>query len=411
MIKQIRQLAFIACMLPKMVYGNVDPIQAQSASFKAATSQLDQEGSCYCYLNVSSWMQGLSEKVSELTHACRADIEDTQEAEREEQKIALLTYFIQISGLENLDAVGMSSVLLSPGLHRNKFVMTHGAEKDLGYFWKAFGGKPHRLEGLSYLPRQTAVAIFGDLDFKVLWAMLEDVAAHADLNLEKGMHEAKSAIATITGMQMEQILDSMGGHFGFIGMPIEEDVAAQEIEKQKDVVRAPALIMIKVNNDLIFNWIDRSLSQDKNIIRIDNDKVKIRKMPAREGTSTLVFGYNGEYLLFATSESLLEEVLAVKEGKKEGLQATESFKTLSKDMPKEGLAFSYVNKKQGDPLKNFRGWPDHFVTQLPRNYVKYMAETYESFLNHVVESYTVSSTGSEGIVSTTQWKTKEFVEK
>lgn len=414
MMKKIRQLAFAACLLPGMLCGNIDSIQTQRASFKEVSSQLDQGGDLYVYFNVKDWVKGLSEKIARFAFLNREELEESPDAGREQEKMELLAYLIRISGLEDLNAVGMSSITLSPGLHQNKCVMTHGAEKKLGYMWKMAGEKSHALEGLNYLPRQTAMALFTDIDFKVLWAMLEDFAAHAEhteLGMKKKISSTKEMIAASTGMQVEQILDSLGGHYGFVTVPEEVDQQAQEPENRGRVGSAPFLILVKVNNALIFNWIDRTLEADKSMIRIDNDKLKIRKIPGRAGAPTTAFGYNGEYLLFATSDALLEEALAVKAGKKEGLQATSSFKLLSKDLPNEGTAFSYFNKTLSNSFTSLYDLSDYLSHKQHADYTKQLMQAYQDLLDNVVEEYTVSSMTPEGFVSTVHWKTKEFIEK
>lgn len=411
MMKKIRQLALVACMLPVVLCGNSDPIQTQNASFKEVTSHLDQGGNAYFYFNLKDWVKGLSEKIARFALLNRENLEESPEAEREAEKIELLAYLIQISGLENLNAVGMSSITLSPGLHQNKFVITHGAEKNLGYLWKMFGEKPHALDGLNYLPRQTAMALFSDMDFKVLWAMLEDFAEHAEPGVQKGIRATKEGIAAATGMKLEQILDSFGGQYGVIIMPLEAEQQSQESDHHAHPAQPPVLMFVKVNNDLIFNWIDRMLEEDKSVMRIDNDELKIRKIPGRAGAPTMALAYNGEYLLFATSDVLLEEALAVKAGKKEGLQTTDSFKLLSKGIPKEGIAFSYFNKTLSDPLKSLYDLPDCLSSKLHADYIKHLMRAYQDLLGNVVEEYTVSSMTPEGVVSTALWKTKEFIEK
>ena len=51
---------------------------------------------------------------------------------------------------------------------------------------------------------------------------------------------------------------------------------------------------------------------------------------------------SGDYLLLATSDTLVQEILAVKAGKTKGFKSTAEFAKLSQGIPEEGNNFSLV---------------------------------------------------------------------
>ena len=77
------------------------------------------------------------------------------------------------SGLETLTGVGLSSVQMTPELHRTKFILHHAPGQGGGVLWNVLGKAPHPLHGLNFLTPSTAVAAFGDLDMAALWQLIE----------------------------------------------------------------------------------------------------------------------------------------------------------------------------------------------------------------------------------------------
>ena len=73
----------------------------------------------------------------------------------------------------------MSSIEVEKGMYHNKFVLHHYAGKGDGFLWKMMGQSPHRLTGLDFLPQDTALAIFSDMDLPLLWSVAIAVAIRA----------------------------------------------------------------------------------------------------------------------------------------------------------------------------------------------------------------------------------------
>jgi hypothetical protein len=104
-------------------------------------------------------------------------------------------------------------------------------------------------------------------------------------------------------------------------------------------------IVIKVNSDLIFNRVDEALKGNPLVSKVDDPDLKMRTMsiplpiPVDLRPSVARFG---DYLVVASSDTLVREILAVKSGQSKGFKSTEEFKKLSQGIPDRGNNFSLV---------------------------------------------------------------------
>ena len=62
---------------------------------------------------------------------------------------------------------------------------------------------------------------------------------------------------------------------------------------------------------------------------------------------------SGDYLFFATTDSLIQEAVAVKGGQKPGLKSTDEFKKLSLGVPQQGNSFCFVSKTFSQAMLKF----------------------------------------------------------
>ena len=101
----------------------------------------------------------------------------------------IVTRLIKDSGIEDVSGVGLSSVEIEKGMFRNKALLHHYPGKGTGFLWQLAGKEPHPLTGLDFLPADTALAVFSDLDLPVLWTVAQKEVAQADLPAGAGLAE------------------------------------------------------------------------------------------------------------------------------------------------------------------------------------------------------------------------------
>jgi hypothetical protein len=249
----------------------------------------------------------------------------------------------------------LSSIEIEPGLYRNKALLHHYPGKGDGFLWKFLGKEPHALAGLDLLPANTALAIFSDADAPLLWSVVKDQAT------QSGFAQAQDLLQKLpeqfeqkTQVKWDQFLNSLGGEFGLVLTLDESNNIPIPLPSGMIQIPTPGLmIVVKVNDDTIFNRLDTELKKNPMVISVDKTDLKMRTMPVplplpinlRPTTAS-----SGGYLFIASSDALVNEVLAVKSGQTPGLKSTDEFKRLSQNIPDQGNQFTFMSARFGRTL-------------------------------------------------------------
>jgi len=113
------------------------------------------------------------------------------------------------------------------------------------------------------------------------------------------------------------------------------------------------LLVLKVNDDTIFNRIDQELKKNPSVISVEQTGLKMRTMPVPLPLPIVLrpsAASSGGYLFIAASDELINDALAVKSGQKPGLKSTDEFKHLAQGLPDHGNQFCYVSQRFADTL-------------------------------------------------------------
>ncbi|HXJ75693.1 MAG TPA: hypothetical protein VNM37_22745, partial [Candidatus Dormibacteraeota bacterium] len=234
--------------------------------------------------------------------------------------------------------------------------MHHYPGRGSGFLWKMLGQEPHALTGLDLLPADTAMAFFSDMDVPLLWSVTQQGVAEAQIpQAQAWLQQLPDAFEKKTRVKWDQFLNSLGGEFGLVLTLDESNNIPIPLPSAKAVmIPAPRLmIVVKVNDDTIFNRIDQEMKQNPQVISVDQAGLKMRTMPvplpfAIELRPTTASG--GGYLFIASSDTLIQDAMAVKGGQKPGLKTTEEFKHLSRNIPDRGNQFSFMSRRFGQTL-------------------------------------------------------------
>jgi Protein of unknown function (DUF3352) len=331
---------------------------ATKNSFTEVTSHLDTGGNLYLYLGTAQWLDGLSAKAG----AWRGSLESLpgmQDKDRDNMLRAfdLVTNLIKDSGVEDVSGLGVSSVEFEKGLFRTKTVLHHYPGRGNGLIWTAFGAQPHKLDGLDLLPTSTAFAVFSDTDFKQLWSFMEKELTQAEIpGAADALEKAKSGFEAGTGLKLDETLASLGGEYGFI-ITLNDDKIVEFPGGPNGTIKFPQpglLLAVKVKDDLIFNRLETALkSTGMQMTQTDKDGLKMRTVgvpiPIPMNLRPSI-ARSGDYLFLASSDTLIEEVLAVKSGKEPALKSTDEFKKLAANVPDQGNSFAFVSKRFGQTM-------------------------------------------------------------
>jgi hypothetical protein len=125
-------------------------------------------------------------------------------------------------------------------------------------------------------------------------------------------------------------------------------------QEAMDVPEPAIMFVLKVKNDAIFKRIDIVMKQRSvpGVISANQNGVEMRTVPVPLPlpiTLRPTIGQGGGYLFFATSDTLIQEAMAVKGGKP-GLKASDEFKKLSAGIPEQGNQFCFLSQRFGQTI-------------------------------------------------------------
>jgi hypothetical protein len=333
--------------------GSID--SAEKTSFNEVAAELDTGGSLYVYLSTEQLLAGLSKNIGAWRSIVES-IPDSDDAENAGKVFDLATNLVFASGIEDISGFGMSSIATEPGFYRTKVFLHHYKGQGDGFLWKVGGESAHKLTSLDLLPVNTAFATFSDLDAGLLWSVIQK-----QVN-QSGFPEAQEFLAELpeefqraTGLNWDKVISSLGGEYGFIITLDDSQMVPIPIPVNPPLqIPAPALaLVLKVKDETIFNRVDQALKETgQQVVTVDKSDLKMRTVPVPLPLPIQLrptLAASGGYLIIASTDALVQEILAVKGGK-DGLKSTEEFKRISKGIPTEGNQFTFLSQRFGQTI-------------------------------------------------------------
>jgi hypothetical protein len=332
-------------------------VSVEKTSFNEVTSQLDPGGNLYLYLGTAQWLDGLSDKLSDWQQQF-ASLPNLKPEDQENLNAAfnLITNLVRDSGIEDISGIGLSSIEIEKGMYRNKALLHHYDGKGTGFLWQFFGRQPHPLAGLDFLPDDTALAFFSDADLPSVWTAIQrDVKESNIPQAQQWLDELPGEFEKGTDVTWDQFLNSLGGEFGLaLTLDASNEVTVPVPSAGALQIPAPGLMLVfKVNDDTIFNRIDQALTNNPQVESVDKPGFKMRTMPVplplpiqlRPSAAS-----SGGYLFIASSDSMIQDALAVENGQKPGLKSTDEFKHVSQNIPDQGNQFVFVSRRFAETM-------------------------------------------------------------
>ena len=322
-------------------------VSAEKTSFDEVTAKLNKGGNLFVYLSTEQTMRGLSNRISALSNIASAWPGIPSDGrEKLDRVLEALDDFAVNSGIDQISGIGMSSIAREPGFYYGKMVIHHYEGQNSGIIWSLFGNAPHPLD-LDLLPESTALALFSDFDLPMAWTSISNFVAGLDIpGIADGLRQAPIQFHKQTGLELSDVLHSLDGAYGIIFTLDEHKKVTLPVPGHPLEMPSPGMaIVIKVNSDLIFNRVDEALKGNPLVSKVDDPDLKMRTMsiplpiPVDLRPSMARFG---DYLVVASSDTLVREILAVRSGQSKGFKSTEEFKKLSQGIPDRGNNFSLV---------------------------------------------------------------------
>ncbi|HEY3913386.1 MAG TPA: hypothetical protein VGN61_02775, partial [Verrucomicrobiae bacterium] len=203
------------------------------------------------------------------------------------------------------------------------------------------------------LPDTTAMAFFSDFDLQMAWTNMNRLLSGLDIpGFADVLNKAPQQFHQQTGLSLNDVLASLAGDYGFLFTLDEHQKVTLPIPGHSVEMPNPGLaFIIKVKNDLIFNRVDQALTNSPVIAAmltsVDDTDLKMRtvKVPLPIPLDVRpTIARSGDYLVVASTDSLVRDMLAVKSGKTKGFTSTDDFKKLSQDIPGDGNNFALLTR-------------------------------------------------------------------
>ena len=370
---------------------------AVRTSFDEVTARLDKGGSFYLYLSTAEFLDKLSTHVIEWRDLLLSSLpKDQKPADRQpiEQGFAALAKLVKGSGVEQITGFGASSLALEPGLNRNTTFIHHykGAEKGL-LFDTFYGSAPHGLTMLDALPKDTALASYGDFDLAgLLRTVLDTLETSGVPEVKQAVDQGLAQFTAVSAMSLDDVLRSLGGSQGVVltldpGKTIEVPLST---DKKQSIPLPRLALIVAMNDDRIFQRLDQTLGMIPNLVKVDEPGLKMRTMayPATpDFTVRVTVAMWDKFLVIASDDGLLRDLIAAQKSG-QGFKTTPEFTRLSAGLPTQGNGFSVVTRRFGETLKQVQSDLMNRDATPPEQRA-FMEKL--SSLQNVSESYSVSA--------------------
>src|ERR1043166_5482930 len=378
---------------------------AEKNSFKEVTAHLDAGGSFYLYWSTEQMLNGLSGKITQLRQfATGLPGMNSSDAQTVGKVVDFVSRLVRNSGLEDVSGFGASSIAREPGLYQSRFMLHHYKGKGSGYMWSLFGKAPHALEGADILPATTGLAGFSDVDFAGVWTLLQNEISKLEISeASHAIEQLPQGFELVTGIKFDQLLASLGGEYGVIltlddakkvPIPLGGDQTLQ--------IPEPGLvIVVKVKDNIIFDRIEKLLGENpqmsQQIVKVDKDRLKMRTIPVPLPLPIILrptLARFGDYLILASTDLLVEEIVAVKSSKKPGWKSTDEFKKVSRGMPTQGNNFFFASSKFSQTLIDIQNQAIKSQKDIPSAQIEWVKNFFG--LGRPSFSYSVGANTDEG---------------
>jgi len=374
-------------------------VSAEKNSFDEVTAKLDKGGSFYLYLSTEQALSGLSNHLAAVSNLISAlpNIPGTGR-QTLDKVFAVLGVLVKESGISQISGLGMSSIAREPGFYYNKVVVHHYAGQNAGLVWSLFGKSPHALKELDLLPETTALASALDFDLPLAWTNIQHAAQSLDVpEVSSGLDQLPAKFKELTGLELDAALQSLSGEFGLIVTLDQHKTISLPVGATPLEIPNPGLCLVfKVNSNLIFDRVDQLVKGNPLVTKVEEPDLKMRTLTiplplpieARPSLARV-----GDYLLLASWDNLVREIVAVKSGQKKGYKTTEEFKRLSQGVPSEGNNFTLVSGTLGSTVAQIQE-----KSMASQNMDPEAIKSYEQLLQKATNSgsYSVGANGPDG---------------
>lgn len=319
---------------------------AQQQVFRTTIENLDLGGDLLLFVNTEDIARSLVGGLAELVAMIAEQEPDATEPAAVLQRI---NGFMEKTGMYDLRAMGMSSILRDDGQYDVKSFLSRAPTDETPMFWKMFGGAPRQLESPGMIPASAEVVMVSECAMQDLWAFIrggirevggEEVHAQVE-EMIAGMKEE--------GIDVEKVVASLGDEIAIaltlhgkrtMELPVADGTAS--------IPEPGLLVALKTTDDTLHKLLLHACIQME---------IPLKQVEVAEGV-VHVFPENPDapftlqpamitadgYLLLASSPQILGSALQAGRAKN-GFMARPDIAAAMKDMPAAVNAFSFASDR------------------------------------------------------------------
>jgi hypothetical protein len=316
--------------------------------FSIVTSQLDTEGELYYYCETNKILAQITKGITAARDATvlSGKLTPEQSVKLKQQFDVALQLFTS-SGLSGLQAVGGSSKEESAGSYLTKSIVY--APAPTGFLWSTFCKSPHFFDAIDFVPANTEAFAFSDIDLSALWNSLEkDLTASQIPSAAHFVQEFPKQVAAATGMELSEILASMGDQAGYIvTLDSNSKVKIPIAGGEQEMPEPAAAILWKVRDEKLFTMLEALAELSQDVAKVDDSDLKLRIVNVAGSVSYFhpTLARFTDYLVIASNDKLVRALKDTKSGKIPGLKTRPDFAAISKGFPDHGSSVQYVSKQ------------------------------------------------------------------
>lgn len=325
-------------------------------SFGDVAKYLNPDGSFYVYFDTEKWGTKLDGFIEQMHQLLVAAIPDEEQKQTTEVVFQLLGGAVKDSGLHAVRGVGMSSVPESAGFYYNRVAVVHGQPgPPQGLYWDMFvdGNAPFAF--LDSVPQDAVLAIYSPFKPKAGWDWVK--RAVVDTGYEPVAASLNQWVMGLRGMgvDVDQWIESVGPRMGLVVTVSRDQTALLPLPAggKLEIPQMAAAVAFEVKDDTIFQFVDAMLQPVPNVTRFDDADLRMRSVQVPVPVPINVkptIARMGPYLILASNDEIVKTMDACRHGERSTLRADAEFQALSKDLPAEGIGFSFLSQRFGETI-------------------------------------------------------------
>jgi hypothetical protein len=316
--------------------------------FSIVASQLDSDGELYYYSEIDKILAQITKGITAARDATVLSGKLTPEqSAKTKQQFDLVLQLLTSSGLSGLQAIGGSSKQESAASYLTKSVAF--APAPTGFLWATFCKQPRSFDIIDFIPANTEAFAFSDFDLSALWTSLEkDLTASKIPDAVRFVQEFPKQVAGATGMELSEILASLGDQAGYIvTLDPNSKVQIPIGGGEQEISEPAAAILWKVRDEKLFTMLEALAELTQDVAKVDEPDLKLRVVNMAGSLPYLrpTLARFADYMVFASNDKLVRALKDTKIGKIPGLKSRTDFATISKGLPDHGSSLQYVSKQ------------------------------------------------------------------